>query len=111
MTEIVQYKLIVTNRKYDEYEIVNVKTMTNSDSNQCEFHPLKEKLFNHDIFTLEGTYCKLQHSTVKSATYIPGVLVLKNDRRFGKYKNRFLYKCIPDDKRLPIFLIPYTVKK
>lgn len=113
MTDIIQYKLIIENRKYDEYDMVNVKTMTNVSKEHCIVNPLKEKLFNHDIFTVEdamGT-CKLLHSTVKSATYIPGVLVLKNDRRFGKYKTKFLYKCIPDDKRLPIFLIPYTVKQ
>jgi len=74
-------------------------------------NPLKEKLFNHDIFTMDGDKCNLLHSTIKSATYIPGVLVLKNNRRFGKYKNKFLYKCIPDDKRLPIFLIPYAIKQ
>lgn len=110
MSDIIQYKLIIENRKYDEYSIVDVKTMSNLNNNPHNVNPLKEKLFNHDIFTLNGTRCKLLHSTIKSATYIPGVLVLKNDRRFGKYKKKFLYKCIPDDKRLPIFLIPYTIK-
>jgi len=85
--------------------------MTNVDKELNNVNPLKEKLFNHDIFTMDGDKCNLLHSTIKSATYIPGVLVLKNNRRFGKYKNKFLYKCIPDDKRLPIFLIPYAIKQ
>jgi exoribonuclease R len=110
MSSIVQYKLIIENRKYDEYELVDVKTMTNVDKKLHAIDPLKEKLFNHDIFTVDEGKCNLLHSTIKAATYIPGVLVLKNNRRFGKYKNKFLYKCIPDDKRLPIFLIPYTIK-
>src|SRR6056300_25508 len=110
MSSMVQYKLIIENRKYDEYELVDVKTMTNVDKELNNVNPLKEKLFNHDIFTMDGDKCNLLHSTIKAATYIPGVLVLKNNRRFGKYKNKFLYKCIPDDKRLPIFLVPYTVK-
>ena len=111
MSSLVQYKLIIENRKYDEYELVDVKTMTNVDKELNNVNPLKEKLFNHDIFTMDGDKCNLLHSTIKSATYIPGVLVLKNNRRFGKYKNKFLYKCIPDDKRLPIFLIPYAIKQ
>ena len=41
---------------------------------------------------------------------IPGVLVLNGNKTYGKIKKRFLYKCIPDDRRIPEFLIPYTIK-
>ena len=41
---------------------------------------------------------------------IPGILVLKDGKTFGKYKDKYLYKCIPDDRRMPIFLIPYHLK-
>jgi exoribonuclease R len=42
---------------------------------------------------------------------IPGILVLENNKMFGKYKNKYLYKCIPDDKRIPCFIVPYEIKK
>ena len=29
----------------------------------------------------------------------------------GAYKDRFLYRCIPDDKRLPEFIVPFKLKK
>ena len=103
-----QYKISIENRNYDNYVFIDVKTMQNV--NNLNVNPLKEKLLNYDIITYENDECKLLHSTVKSSTYIPGVLVLKNNRKFGKYKQKFLYKCIPDDKRLPIFLIPYHMK-
>jgi len=103
-----QYKISIENRNYDNYVFIDVKTMLNVDT--LKVNPLKEKLLNYDIITYENDECKLLHSTVKSSTYIPGVLVLKNNRKFGKYKQKFLYKCIPDDKRLPIFLIPYHMK-
>lgn len=103
-----QYKISIENRNYDNYVFIDVKTMQNVDT--LKVNPLKEKLLNYDIITYENDKCKLLHSTVKSSTYIPGVLVLKNNRKFGKYKQKFLYKCIPDDKRLPIFLIPYHMK-
>ena len=105
------YKLIVENRKYERYSFIDVKTMSVLSDDECVLNPLEHKLFNHDIFTFHDNQCNLLHSTIKSATYIPGVLVLKNDRRFGKYKKKYLYKCIPDDKRLPIFLVPYSVKQ
>ena len=104
-----QYKINIESRNYDKFELVDVKTMINID-NIYNINPLKEKLFNYDIITYTNNECQLLHSTVKSSTYIPGVLVLKNNRKFGKYKQKFLYKCIPDDKRLPIFLIPYHMK-
>ena len=37
------------------------------------------------------------------------MLVLQSGKTYGKIKKKFLYKCIPDDKRMPIFLIPYSV--
>jgi exoribonuclease R len=111
MSTNIQYKLIIENRKYDSYDLVDIKTMKSVEKAKNTINPLTEKLFNHDIFTVDNGRCNLLHSTIKAATYIPGVLVLKNDRRFGKYKTKFLYKCIPDDKRLPIFLIPYNIKQ
>jgi exoribonuclease R len=42
--------------------------------------------------------------------YIPGVLVLSG-KTYGRYKDKLLYRCIPDDKRIPSFLIPYSTTK
>ena len=39
---------------------------------------------------------------------IAGVLML--DKMFGRHKNKLLYRCIPYNKNLPIFLIPYEEK-
>ena len=36
-------------------------------------------------------------------------LVLTGNKIYGKYKHKFFYRCIPDDKRLPDFLVPYKV--
>ena len=105
-----QYKINIDSRNYDSFTFIDVKTMTDEKDIKT-VNPLKEKLFNHDIFTIVDNKCNLLHSTVKSSTYIPGVLVLKNNRKFRRHKQKFLYKCIPDDKRLPIFLIPYNMKQ
>jgi len=39
-----------------------------------------------------------------------GILILENNKTYGKKHNKFLYKCIPDDKKLNHCLIPYEIK-
>ena len=41
---------------------------------------------------------------------IPGILLLEGNKTYGRHKNRLLYKCIPHNKHLPIFLVPYELK-
>jgi exoribonuclease R len=43
---------------------------------------------------------------------IPGILVLSGNKTFGRTPNkkRLYYKCIPYDKCLPVFLVPYEIK-
>jgi exoribonuclease R len=42
---------------------------------------------------------------------LPGVLILNQNKTYGKTpKDKFLYKCIPDDKTLDSILIPYEIK-
>ena len=72
---------------------------------------VKYKLFNHDVFSMdENGVVSLLHSTVRSMPNIPGVLLLDTKRTYGKVKDKFLYKLIPDDKRLPEFLVAYKMK-
>ena len=44
-----------------------------------------------------------------------GVLILKNNRTYGRYKNnpknKLLYKCVPDDSDAPTVLVPYEMKR
>ena len=52
------------------------------------------------------------HSLVKTSEYIAGVLVLEGNKTYGRNdtKKRLMYKCVPDDHRLPVFLVPYELK-
>ena len=67
-------------------------------------------MFTQDIFDIINGKVIVHHSTVKNSSSIPAVLVLEGNKMFGRYKDKFLYKCVPDDKRLPIFLVPYKIK-
>jgi len=101
-------KIKIENKDYDKYEIVNASTL---EPTIKRVDVVKYKLFNHDVFSMdENDVVTLLHSTVRSMPNIPGVLLLDTKRTYGKVKGKFLYKLIPDDKRLPEFLVAYKMK-
>lgn len=102
------YKINVSDREYRDYVVVDSKTLKKTD---ITVNAPLHKLFTQDIFTINSdSSIKIEHSSVRSMSTIPAVLVLEGNKMFGKYKNRFLYKCLPDDRRLPVFLVPYKIK-
>ena len=87
------YKIVFENQT--DYEIFNADTFQKVDMKPTL------KLFNNDTFDTE-----IVHSPTRIDKYIPGVLDLK--RTYGK-DGKFLYLCKPDDKRLPLFIVPYAI--
>jgi len=78
-----------------------------------KIHPAENKLFSKDIISVsENASYDIVYSSTKTNDKIAGVLLLENNKTYGRTSNqkRLLYKCIPDDKHLPIFLIPFEVK-
>jgi len=108
------YKIFIRDKSYADYSIVNTETNELTDITQFQtLSPLKEKMFSNDVFffnihSSEPSF-KSVYSHVRSGVSIAGILVLENNKTFGRTENkkRNLYKCIPDDKHLPIFLVPY----
>jgi exoribonuclease R len=68
------------------------------------------KLFFNDVFSFFNNSVTLIHSSVRSSSDIPGILILEGNKTYGRKKHKLLYKCIPDDTRLQPFLIPYEFK-
>lgn len=101
------YKLYVSDREYNEISVVFSKDLKPTD---ITIDAIGNKMFTQDIFDIINGKVIVQHSTVKNSCSIPAVLVLEGNKMFGRYKDKFLYKCVPDDKRLPIFLVPYKIK-
>lgn len=119
------FKLYVHDRSYnmwDAFETTHFNKVT------LEINPIEHKLFTNDVFSVDkDNKVNLIHSTTRVGSPIPAVLIIAGNKTYGrqfklnegksysknKHESRggkLLYKCIPDDIRLPPFLIPYEIK-
>ena len=100
-------KLMVSDRTCTKYHVVNAYSLKVVPTPK-NLNPIKEKLCNQDIIKVEKNgKVSILHSSIRSMQVIPGVLVLNDSKTYGKIKDRHLYRCIPDDRRLPVFLMAY----
>lgn len=99
-----EYTLSTQSRDYTQWTV--------SPEITGEFDPLSHKLFSNDVFSLaDDDTITIHSSPVRKYEFHTGVLILQGNHMFGRTKNgRILYKCIPDDKSLPIFLIAYDMR-
>lgn len=75
---------------------------------KIEIKPTPIGFFEGDVVIVDKVM-KLVKSTIRN-TKIYGTLMIA-DKMYGKYKkNKYYYKFIPFDKKLPIFLVPYTLQ-
>tara|TARA_B100000927_G_scaffold290605_1_gene289924 strand:+ start:5876 stop:7570 length:1695 start_codon:yes stop_codon:yes gene_type:complete len=101
------YRITINTRDYSDYKIVDNKTGQRLENSLVD--PKTTKLFNFDTFDIEKEEIRIINSPARE-TSIAGVLQLETNKTFGKIKKRFLYRCVPDDKRFPIFLVPFKPK-
>ena len=98
--------LTVCDRNYNEYlfEDINKKPCELCFKNVS---PVKHGLFHNDIIYFKNNKIERVVSQVRTST-ISGVLVLNTFH--GKFKDSFIYKFVPYDKELPVFLVAYKNK-
>jgi exoribonuclease R len=105
------FKIYVNDRNYSSWNIFETASF---QSVNLEINPIENKLFSNDVFTVnDSKNVKIIHSSVRSGTSMPGVLIINGNKTYGrqqKKNGKLLYKCIPDDMRLPPFLVPYEIK-
>ena len=119
------YKIHINERTCSSWEIFEMETYTKVE---LDINPLESKLFTNDVFKLDKHGKPfILHSSIRSGPPMPGVLVLDGNKTYGRERKlidgqtytrnkaklsagRLLYKCIPDDLRLPPFLVPYEMK-
>tara|TARA_R110001599_G_scaffold132402_6_gene309135 strand:- start:486 stop:2201 length:1716 start_codon:yes stop_codon:yes gene_type:complete len=105
------YKLTILDAHSNLWKLYN--STTYEEATFDNFNPIDHKLLNFDVFSKDPltNEIKLVHSVVRNIPHISGILVLNDQKTYGKTSNsKFYYKCIPDDKRIAPFLIPYNIK-
>jgi hypothetical protein len=89
-------KVLIDDRNYISWKWFDGFTLEQAE---CQLEPLHLKLFTDDVIEINENEIniKIVHSSVRQMKYIPGVLVLSG-KTYGRYKDKLLYKCVPDDK-------------
>lgn len=103
---MIKYKLHIHDRTYTTWTwILEDQTQEEEPPN---INPIK--MFSKDIilYDPQTKTHTITYSHIRSQTPLAGILVLQGNRTYGRTpKNKLLYKLIPDDKHLPVFLVPY----
>lgn len=109
------FKLEVLDRNYTQWNIYETETYQKIDT--VFIHPFEHKMFSNDVFQMDANQIPVVvHSSIRNTQTIPGVLILDGNKTYGREKKtngkqgRLLYKCVPDDIRLPPFIVPYEIK-
>jgi exoribonuclease R len=104
-------KINIDNRNYESWSIFNANTLETIVIH--DFLPQQHPLFSNDVFTFNKNKTEVVHSSIRLNENIPAVLLIADNKTYGrepKTNGRLFYKCVPDDIRLPIFLVPYEIK-
>lgn len=103
---ITDVTLFVRDRQYSSFTFLNGR---GEDVLIPQLNPLECKMFSGDVISENKT---VVHSPVKEMVYIPGILILENNRTYGRTENKkkLFYKCKPFSTAYPDFLIPYSLQ-
>ena len=108
------FKIHVNDRNYQSWEVFDTEQFNKI---LLDINPIENKLFTNDVFSIDkNNKFTILHSSIRTNAAIPCVLILNGNKTYGrdnkynKSSNKLLYKCIPDDNRLPSFLVPYEIK-
>lgn len=105
------YKIVIDDRNYSKWQVYDAPTLTPVTLN---LDPCLKHLFSGDVFTydIELGIVTIVHSSVRTVDNIPAVLILADNKTYGRHpnNNKLFYKCVPDDIRIPPFLVPYELK-
>lgn len=99
---------VANDRQYKETSWMTSKYMTALEyMTLSNLDPLENKLISGDEYDFK------ERTVIRNSPFrtklLPGILVTSGNT-YGRVKSKLLYKCIPNDKSLPVFLVPYQEK-
>ena len=101
-----EYTFKTSKGNYEEWDVYCEDLLIDKPN----INPISCKLMNNDVYIVDDFgNIDIIKSSVREII-IPGVLVLEKNKKYGTRAGKYLYKCVPDDIRLPMFLIPYYPK-
>ena len=103
-------RILIDNSDYSCWKFHDFDTNLEIKNEQLtNIDPVTLKLFTNDIIEYDGNVIC---SNVRSCPTLAGTLILEKNKTYGRTDNgkKMYYKCVPDDQRLPHFLIPYNLK-
>jgi exoribonuclease R len=92
----------IKDNEYKSWTWIEIGMRIKINSN---LNPLELKLFNGDLVEEDGKLINSKYRNTERT--LSGILVLDGKTYGRSSNNKPLYKCIPDNKQLPIFLVPY----
>ena len=99
------YRVHIDNRNYSSWKYIDTSTNLPTENTELD-SPLSLRVFHGD----EIQNSQIMNSPARKSPYIAGVLLIENNRTYGRTSNkRLLYKCIPDNPLYPAFLVPYEI--
>jgi len=109
------YKFKCEDRNYQSWSMYDSKTLQEVNITDYNIDPAHHKLMNQDIIEVDDEtkiFVQILHSCNREMLVLAGVMSF--DKMYGKVKNKqnkYYFKVVPDDARLPVFVVPYTIKK
>jgi len=100
-------KITIESRDYSKYFI----ECLDKDQEDVKIDLMENKIFSRDVINInENGAIQILESPVRSSEHV-GILQLDSNKTYGRTENkkRLLYRCIPYNKELPDFLIPYEI--
>lgn len=102
------YTIHLENRDYTAWNTVPSIALPDT------FHPWKYKMFHEDQFTYNDGQLTVTHSPIKEWAF-PAVLILEGNKTYGRCStgkhSKLLYRCLPNQRQCPAFLVPYEMRQ
>ena len=75
------YKIHINDRNYTSWEIYDNNNLSKVSLN---INPIENKLLSNDVFKFDNNKVSIIHSSVRTGTAIPGVLILDGNKTYGR---------------------------